>query len=210
MSANRFFASWPAAWAAASPRQRLGDVGGQAGERKENLIVELRIAGRPHRHRQAGSQRLIGQRPVFAEIAPQRAGTDREHDVVDRRAPRLGERPDFGQREGRGRENPFAGDRFIERRARHVLHVVVEKARVPGEMRGSLDQRPGDAGQRRGRAPAVANEVADRGAGQFDGVGRLDVGIDDRLWQGLSCSASGLESKVTACVAMPAMPSIVL
>ena len=78
------------------PRQRLGDVGRQAGEGEHDLVVELRVAERPQRRRHAGCQRFFRQRRVFGEIAAQSAGAERQHDVVDRRAPRLAERLDFG------------------------------------------------------------------------------------------------------------------
>ncbi len=81
------------------PGQRLGDVGRQAGEGEKDLIVELRVAERPQRRRHSGRQRLFRQRRMFGEIAAQSAGAERQHDVVDRDPPRLGERPHVGKRE---------------------------------------------------------------------------------------------------------------
>ena len=36
---------------------------------------------------------------MFGEVAAQSAGAERQNDVIDRHAPRLGERPDFVQRQ---------------------------------------------------------------------------------------------------------------
>ena len=57
-------------------RQRLGDVGRQAGEGEHDLVVEVRVSGRPQRCGHSGCQRFFRQRGMFGEIAPQCAGAE--------------------------------------------------------------------------------------------------------------------------------------
>ena len=83
----------------------------------------------------------------------------------------------------------MAGDRLVERRPGHVLHVAKEKARVAAEIRRDLRQRPGDARQRLHRSPALADEIADGRARELDEIGRLDVRRDDPFRQSLMLRA---------------------
>src|SRR5271165_1059434 len=77
----------------------------------------------------------------------------------------------------------MTGNRRIERRPGHILHVAVEKARVATKMRRNLGQRPDDARQRLYRPPALPDEIADGRARELDEIGRLDVRWDDHFRQ---------------------------
>src|SRR5271157_114430 len=83
----------------------------------------------------------------------------------------------------------MAGDRRIERRPGHVLHVAIEKARVATEMRRNLRQRPDYAWQRLHRPPALADEIANGRARELDEINGLDLRWDDPLRQVLNLRA---------------------
>ena len=74
-----------------------------------------------------GSRRLTGtpassgfggQRVDVGQVVAQRAGADRQHDVVDRDPVALGDAPRLGQRQRQAGEGALVGDCHVQRRAR--------------------------------------------------------------------------------------------
>ena len=168
------------------PLDRVVDLHRQRGEEVRHAVGEHGLPGRAGADRHARDQRPVGERVVLEQPAAERAGGEREDDVVDGDVERVLHRLDVVERKRRRDERAASSERPVERqvgcgerrRGRHragasaagdvadALVGAAQQARDPEQLAQPFEQRPPEQlAPGRGRVRVATASLGGGGSG---------------------------------------------